>query len=282
VSADARPASEEGTPLPSGGGPGPLEFSKDEEGDEEEGKEEEGEESLPSAPSGPPPPPPMPQFKFSTFVFTFLFVIGIFMIFDTGTRNAVASTIGLGLEPLIGFGYHYVLLTMFLAGLIEMALTALAYNWTTDWVKTARTQAWSTAFRKVQMEAVRSGKKDRVDALKPHQAQITKLSSELSISQLKGMAITWFLVIAIYTWVGLFLAHAYSVNPSLTNVYLGGFSADILHKGVGPIPDWIVLFSLYTFPLSYVLRRALKHYSLREYELKELAKGTPSVAGPSA
>jgi uncharacterized membrane protein (DUF106 family) len=276
VSADALPSAGQGAPLPSSN-PAPAPSAPDAEPDD---GEEGGEEEATSAPEAParPAPPPLPQFKFSTFIFTFLFVIGIFMIFDAGTRNAVAGIIGLALLPLIGFGYHYVLLTMFCAGLIEMALTALAYNWTTDWVKTARTQSWSTAFRKVQMEAIKSGKKDRIEALKPHQAEITKLSSELSISQLKGMAITWFLVIAIYTWVGLFLAQV-RTNYGSVVVNLGGVQTHLL-SSLGPIPDWIVLFTLYTFPLSYVLRRALKHYSLREYELKQLDKGR-GLTGPS-
>ncbi|HUI38529.1 MAG TPA: EMC3/TMCO1 family protein, partial [Thermoplasmata archaeon] len=224
-----------------------------------EGTSEEAPES-PARPAG----PPVPQFKFSTFILTFLFVLGILMLFDTSTRNGVANAFGLLLAPLIGFGQHDILLTMFFAGLIEMALTAVAYNWATDWVKTARVQSWSGAFRKVQMAAIRSGKKDRIDALKPHQNEITKLTGELSISQLKGMAVTWFLVIAIYTWVGLFIA---SLPDKVVDI--GGAAVNLTHT-IGPIPDWIILFSLYTFPLSYVLRRAFKHYSLRRYELAHM------------
>ena len=223
----------------------------------------------------------MPQFKLSTFVLTFLFVLGILMIFDSSTRQGVANVIGLLLTPAIGFGHNVVLLTMFCAALIEMALTALAYNWATDWVKTSRIQSWSAAFRKVQMEALRSGKKDRMAALKPHQAEITRLSSEQSFSQLKGMAVTWFLVIAIYTWVGLFLG-ATAVAQKTVN--LGGSEVNIgstFHLGPFPIPFWILLFSLYTFPLSYVLRRSLKHYSLRRYELAHLSD-PPNPPSPTA
>jgi uncharacterized membrane protein (DUF106 family) len=265
--ADEEPAAPQGAPLPSE----PSEATTDPEDEGEEAPTEGG-----GAPASRPAGPPVPQFKPSTFLLTFLFVLGILMLFDSSTRTGVASAVGLALTPLIGFGYHHVLLTMFLAGLIEMALTALAYNWATDWVKTARTQSWSSAFRKVQMEALKSGKKDRIDALKPHQLEITRLSGELSIAQLKGMAVTWFLVIAIYTWVGLFIG-----NPQTDPwVNVGGAVVNLRHS-LGPIPDWIVLFSLYTFPLSYVLRRGLKHYSLRQYELAHIPLGG-GAAGPAA
>ena len=245
----------------------------------DEGAPLPSEEAPPASPT--PARPAPPPFKFSTMVLMIFFFLGIIMIFDTQTRNQVADLLGLGLGPLIGFGHHYVLLTMFCAALIEMLFTAIAYNWATDWVKTSRIQSWSSAFRKVQMEALRSGKKDRVEALKPHQAEITRLSSELSISQLKGMAITWFLVIAIYTWVGIFIGESLLAQRT---VDIGGVVLNLaqnLHIGPFPIPYWIVLFSLYTFPLSYVLRRSLKHYSLRRYEIEHLSDA-PSPTGPTA
>ncbi|MCI4317493.1 MAG: TMCO1/EMC3 family protein, partial [Thermoplasmata archaeon] len=156
---------------------------------------------------------------------------------------------------------------------LEMLLTALAYNWTTDWVKAARVQAWSSAFRKVQLAAMRSGKKDRIAALQTHQQELTKLSSEVSFAQLKGMAVTWFLVIAIYTWVGLYLLYlrdysvAHNISPGLNVVNLGGAHVDLL-GGLwqnAPIPLWFALFSLYTVPLSLVFRRVLKHFSLSRH-----------------
>ena len=253
------------TPLPSA-----------EDDDDEPGAEAEptGSESTTPPPTRPPPS----AFKVSTFLLTFLFILGLWMIFDTSTRTGVADAFGLGLSPLIGFGHSYLLLTMFLAAVIEMLLTALAYNWTTDWVKAAQVQSWSSAFRKVQMAAMKSGKKDRVEALKPHQARLTKLSGEVSIAQLKGMAVTWFLVIAIYTWVGIFITQAASPN-----VNLGGASVDLLAPlHPLPIPLWFLLFTLYTVPLSLVFRRILKHYALRRYEAQLGLAPSGGAAGPVA
>jgi uncharacterized membrane protein (DUF106 family) len=246
----------------------PLPSAEEEEAEEtpEDRAATEVEEGKRPAPARPPPP----AFKFSTFLLVFLFILGIYMLFDTAARNQFATLLGVSatqngpLYWLIGFSSQYLLLTMALAGAIEMLVTAVAYNYTTDWVKAAKVQAWSSAFRKVQMAALRSGKKDRVDALKPHQARLTKLSSEVSIAQLKGMAITWFLLILIYTWIGLVIANA-AVGGSGPYLNVGGSLINLQSKVLGYFPLWFFLFSIYTVPSSIIFRRLLKHYWLRRY-----------------
>ncbi len=222
-------------------------------------------------PDGPAPKPPAPTFQMKpmTYVYFLLGFLGLWMLFDTGFRNSLAGLLGTsGSDPgplysAIGFNSHYLLLTMALAGALEMLVTALAYNYTTDWVKAAKVQSWNAAFRKVQMAAIRSGKKDRIDALKPHQQKLARLSSEVSIAQFKGMAITYFLLILIYTWVGLVIAHAVG-NQTID---FGGGTTLVLtaHVGSVPIPWWFLVFSLYTIPFSMVFRRVLKNFWLRRY-----------------
>jgi len=160
---------------------------------------------------------------------------------------------------------------------IEMLVTALAANWATDWIKAAKVQKWSSAFRKVQMEAIRSGKKDRIEALKPHQERLARLSGEVSIAQFKGMAITYFLLILIYTWVGLVIAAA---PLAARTVSLNGSTLVLTDRVVSalPIPWWFLIFSVYTIPFSMVFRRLLKHWWLRRYlDEHPPASGTPSA-----
>jgi uncharacterized membrane protein (DUF106 family) len=226
-------------------------------------------------------------FKFSTFILVFLGLLGLWMLIDTSTRNGVAAWLGNYNSPvgggigsggtgwlyyLIGFNSNYLLVTMAVAGAIEMAITAIAYNYTTDWIKAAKVQKWSSAFRKVQMAAFRSGKKDRIDELKPFQQKIARMSSEVSIAQFKGMAITWFLLILIYSWVQQVIAAA-----PFKYVNLGGASVD-LNASFGPFPIWFFIFSLYTVPLSFVFRRFLKHYWLLRYEERHPELANASTA----
>lgn len=245
-------------------------------------------ESAPAKPAGPPPP----AFKFSTFILTFLFLMGLLMIFDASLRIQVAgSAFGIVLWPLLGFSGQYPMLTMCLAAVLEMLATAVAYNWATDWVKAAKVQKWSSAFRKVQMAAMRSGRKDRIEALQPHQQKLTQLSSDVSLAQLKGMAVTWFLVISVYTWVYVFLT-GYCAAPvtagipsnctslvhgaAQTNVVISGAPIGLVHT-YWIIPLWFVLFTFYTVPFSLLFRRILKHLTLRRYA-EELAAARPGEA----
>ena len=269
------PPEPEAAPLPSGP-------EDDDEDDDDHGP----------APDGPPARPPAPPFTFSwkAFVYVFLGLLGIWMLFDVSLRNSVAELLGTsGAHPgplyaAIGFGSNYLLLTMALAGAIEMLITAVAYNFTTDWVKAAKIQKWNSAFRKVQMAAIRSGKKDRIEALKPHQQRLARLSGEVSIGQFKGMAITYFLLILIYSWVGLVIVGATSTAQVLT---LPGATIDLTGRVVSalPIPWWFLIFSLYTIPFSMVFRRVLKHWWLRRYlEEHPPASGAPvpGAAGGTA
>jgi uncharacterized membrane protein (DUF106 family) len=300
-----------GTPLPSGG-PAPPDAST------EESELTEGAADSPLAPTAPPeagaeetlpetapaaaptkPAPPRPTFKVSTFVIVFLGLLGLLMLIDTGTRNGIACALGTysiapsspqcatGGGPLyyaIGFSSAHLLATMAIAGAIEMAITAFAYNYTTDWVKAAKVAKWSGAFRKVQMAAIRSGKKDKIAALKPFQERITRLSSEVTIAQFKGMAITYFMLILMYTWVGLVIASATVAQQTIS---LGGaalhLNRDVL-SGL-PIPWWFLIFSLYTVPFSLVFRRVLKHYWIqryaREHNVRPVAPGTAAAGGPA-
>jgi uncharacterized membrane protein (DUF106 family) len=276
--------SDDQTPLPSSA---PHEeeakaWEADVQGNE---SEEPSEESAPTPEPAAPVRPPLPTFKISTFLYVFLGLLGLWMLIDTsarndiacllGTANPICSTSGGPLYWLIGFDSSYLLVTMALAGAIEMLITSVAYNYTTNWIKAAKVQKWSAAFRKVQMAAIRSGKKDRIAALKPQQEQLTRLSGEVSIAQFKGMAITYFLLILIYTWVGLVIGGANSIQQT---VNLGGTQINLfrdISSGL-PIPWWFLIFSLYTVPFSLVFRRILKHLWLQRY-VAEHRVGSPPL-----
>jgi hypothetical protein len=97
------------------------------------------------------------------------------------------------------------------------------------------------------------------------------------------MAITYFLLILIYTWVGLVIGGA---SSAYQHVSLGTGSTINLAGNIPglPIPWWFIIFSLYTVPFSLVFRRLLKHLWLRRYEARTPKAPPPAkeAAGGSA
>ncbi len=269
----ASPTPPKDQPLPSSAPEEEEEEGTDEEEETEDEEEESSEASetpgtAPAAAAGPPPVGP-PSFKASNFILIFLFFLGIWMLFDSTARLQVAQGLGLLLYPAFGFDGRFPLLTMALIAMVQMLISAIAYNYTTDWVEQAKVQAHAKAIRPLQMSAMRSGKKHHVEALKPHMNDLNARQSKLMIGQLKGMAVTWFLLIAMYTWVYIFLT---TTNP-MTNTTVILFGAQVnLVQNLWIVPAWFLVFSLYTLPFNLVLRRVLKHWSLR---------GHPEFGGPS-
>jgi uncharacterized membrane protein (DUF106 family) len=249
------------------------------------------DEPTPSVVPAAAPARPKSTFKVSTFIIVFLGLLGLLMLIEPNTRESIA--IGLGVSPtqggpfytLFGFSSQHLLATMAIAGALEMLVTALAYNYTTDWVKQAKVARWSGAFRKVQMEAIRSGKKDRIEALKPFQERLTRLSSEVTIAQFKGMAITYFMLILMYTWVGTTIQAATYAQQTIN---LGSGSLHLMAPVLSglPIPWWFLIFSLYTVPFSLAFRRALKHYWVLRFatknQIQPKAPAPPAAAGNPA
>lgn len=206
-------------PLPSGGEGGepepdtePLPSSEDAAQDDGESSEtetgeapKESEAPAKDTPTSRGPAPAPGGFKFTTFLLIFLLLLGFLMLIDHSEAVAVAGLLSLLLVPSLGFNGHHLLTTMFLIAFVEMLMTAVAYNQFTDWIAVAKVGKDGAALRPLQMAALRSGKKDKLDAIKPQLEDLQRRQSSMTINQFKGMAVTWFLLIAIYTWVGLFI-----------------------------------------------------------------------------
>ena len=217
--------------------------------DSSEPAEKEAEEKAPA--------PQPPAFKLSTFILVFLFFMGLWMIIDPNARTQVATGLGALLYPAFGFDGHYPLLTMVLVALVQMTISAIAYNYTTNWVESAKVQHHAKAIRPLQMQAMKSGKKQHMEALKPHMSDLNARQSQMMMGQMKGMAVTWFLLIAMYTWVGIFL----TMSTTAKTVFMFGVQVDLTQQ-VAIFPLWFLVFSLYTVPFNLFIRRLLKHQTL--------------------
>ena len=123
---------------------------------------------------------------------------------------------GLFLEPLIGFGGSYPLLTLFFSGLIVVTLSSLLTNFFTDWIKMGQTQEMSKAFQKELTKARKEGNTNRVNKLMKMQPQMMRQQTDASSGMMKPMVFLIIFIWPIFMWLRAFLgdlSHFYFTVP---------------------------------------------------------------------
>ena len=133
-----------------------------------------------------------------------LFMMIMFFIMPTA-GPILGYYFGLVLEPTIGFGGSYPLLTLFFSGLIVVLLSSTLTNFFTDWRKMAHSQEVGRAFQKEITEARKSGNTNRVNKLMKMQPQIMKNQTEASSGMMKPMILLIIFIWPIFMWLRGFL-----------------------------------------------------------------------------
>ncbi len=179
-------------------------------------------------------------------------------MFDNEMRMTLGALVGLLFEPLIGFGGHYPLITIFLASIIMGTFSTVVTLWHTDLIGQARMQKLMKAFNKTLREAQLKKQTTKVEKLKKMQPKLMKMQSSTMGSQWKIMAYTFVIFIAMFAWLGMFInAIPYRIIsvPWYLNVNL--FSSYVLQS-------WILLYSLASIPFSFAVRSAGKIFILKK------------------
>ena len=135
-------------------------------------------------------------------VFTFLMLM---ILFIPGLRTSLGYVAGLIFEPLFSFGYMYPLYTLLATGIVVTLINTWSRHYFTDWVKMARMQKKMSAFNKVYREALKKQDMNKLDKLKKLQTKYMAENMEIQGNTMKATMFTMFIVIAIFTWLWLFL-----------------------------------------------------------------------------
>ncbi|MEA2054791.1 MAG: EMC3/TMCO1 family protein [Candidatus Thermoplasmatota archaeon] len=165
--------------------------------------------------------------------------------------------------PLLGFGYRFPVLTIFLAGSVVIIISALVRHFTTDWIEMAKNQEILSKFQKEYKEARLSNNKYMIKKLEKMQPKLMQKQGEMSSKQMKIMPITLIIFIPIFTWIWDFLTgttHYYFDVPWAIHV-------NCLDKYL-IFPNWILLYMLLSIPLTQVIQYLLKVLSWSEWRAK--------------
>jgi uncharacterized membrane protein (DUF106 family) len=205
------------------------------------------------------PAPSQPQpFSWKRTIYIFLFVMAIFVLFDNTLRLALGTIIGYAFDPVIGFGGHYPVITLFLAGTIMTALTIVVRHFfSIDYVDQAKSQKVVQAFNKELRQARLENNTFKMKKLMEQQQKVMKKSLDMSTSQLKLMPVTLLIVVPIFAWVAVFMAGLPNSMVSLP------WSMSVDLNGSTVLPNWILLYSLVSIPFGQILTRALRYYDFK-------------------
>ncbi len=202
-----------------------------------------------------------PQMRSSTMQMYFLFMI-LFMvvIFIPQLRFALGNAAGIILTPLFSFNYKYPLYTLLAAGILVTIINSAAAHHYTDWIKMAKNQARMRAFNQVYREALRKQDMAKLEKLKKLQLRFSAESMEMQSQSMKATLITWLFVIAIFTWLWLFMQ--YSIP--YTYLAIPWSHAVDLNRVSYWFPNWLLIYSAFTMPLAWVVRYIFKYFEFRK------------------
>ena len=178
-------------------------------------------------------------------------------MFDPEMRLALGALVGVFLEPIIGFGGRYPVITLFLASIIMATFSTIVTFWHTDIVEQARIQKIMSAFNKELREARMKKQTTKVDKLLKLQPELMKMQSGTMGSSFKIMSYTFVIFIAVFAWLGMFIN---SLPYRIISVpwYL---NVDLNSNHV--FTSWFLLYSLGSIPFGMVIRAFGKIFLLK-------------------
>jgi len=207
-------------------------------------------------------PAPRPRGNLGMFV-----ALGLMLLFllDPRLRMAIGHYTGFVLNPLIGFGGRYPVLTILLAAVITTLATTAIRHFTTDWLNTARMHAYMRAFNKELMAARKENNTYKLKKLTDKQPEVMAKQQELTSKQLKTMPITMLIFMPIFAWLWEFLsALDYHYFTAPWNPHVDLFTTNGILFGTSVLQHWILLSSVLAIPLGSLVGRAMKYWAWKE------------------
>jgi uncharacterized membrane protein (DUF106 family) len=214
--------------------------------------------------------PPSAAGASSQLIMIMVLFLTMFIMFDPTLRSAIGGIAGYVLYPVIGFGGHYPVLTVFVAGVLMVTFSTAVRHYFIDWVSAAEKQKKMKDFNKKFREARMSGNADEVQRMTKKQMEIMKEGMQSSMDQMKPMVFTMIFLIGTFAFIGTFIYNL--ENATLSVPWAPNVDMNMsLNLGICcPMTNWMLLYFLISLALAQIISRALKWYSF-DKKLKKMA-----------
>lgn len=207
-------------------------------------------------------------------------VLVFFVLFNEQLRNQLGEWAGVVLDPTIGFGGRYPVMTILIAGSLLVAVTTVVRHFTTDWIETARTQAFSRHYQKEMMAARKENNTYKIKKLTEAQPEMMRRTQEMNAKQIKTMPITMLVAVPLFAWISTFLAaidytwFSAPWNPSV-DMFTSNGVLPFGENGSSVFQHWILLYMVLSIPLGSLIQKTMKYFAWKERWQKRHQHGAP-------
>ncbi len=192
-----------------------------------------------------------------SFLTIFTIALVFLILFDNNLREATGNAVGFLLNPIIGFGGAFPVLTVLIAGTLMVLATTALRHFTTDWLEMAKKQAYMREFNKEFMKARKENNTYRLKKLTEKQPEVMKQQQEMSSKQLKNMPMTMIVVIPLFAWLlGFISALDYTFYTAPWNPQVDMFGTTVF-------PHWILLYMCLSIPAGALVQKTMKYIAWR-------------------
>ncbi len=202
-----------------------------------------------------------------------LMILMMMMFFIMPTFGPILGYyFGLVLEPVIGFGGQYPVMTLFFAGVLVVFFSSSLTNFFTDWKKMGESQEISKGFQKEITKARREGNTNRVNKLMKMQPEIMKRQTEASGGMMKPMVFLIIFIWPIFMWLRAFLTglpHYYMTVPWANQVSFFSYPFNFGQT-------WLWIYLIFSMAIGQILRQGLKYLSWTDWWKNVKGKIRPS------
>lgn len=195
----------------------------------------------------------------------------LILLLTPDLRFALGLGMDICLGPSIGFGLVYPVFTIFTTSLIMIVCTTFLRHRFTDWISVGK-QAYLQKFVQQKFREAQGNpmKMKRVQELN---SEVMKMTGDRMSAQMKTMMFTMIFSIVLFMWLMVFIynqtpVHTISTPWAIENGWSlldSGALIEFFTAGgsKGPMPHWILLYSLFSLPLSQVLQSVLKYFTFK-------------------
>ena len=206
------------------------------------------------------------------FYFIFM-MLSFFIILSPQIREGIAYGVGFIFYPVFGFSGTLPVLTIIFSGVIITIINTYSRHYFADWIKFGKVQNKMKAIQKKSREAMKTRDMAKINQYRKLQQKMMPEQMEMMNAQMKPTMVTMFIVIAIFTWLYVFLGGYKTIYPiPITKVTLFNvpWASNIRFNAYYfIIPYWMILSSFFTAVFSQVMTYSFKMYEFTK-RLKSL------------